>query len=276
MSEPSTTKTTTRPVKKKTGATRRLELLNRKGGAGKTTTAINLAEALGRLGFRVLIVDMDANASLTKLSGIKLHDLPYSVYDLLMSPSSLLSTRSVILQPDNISYDILPGSESISIAEPTLLMAKRQHALQERLAEVDGDYDFVILDTAGQESFIHTLGHVYANEVIIPTEADIANWDTLELTLNSVRKVREDGLNPNMRVSAIVVTRYQQGTNFGNALVEKLNEQYQKMLFPTLVTQTVRVRESQGYGLPIMTYDPTSQPAEAYNKLAEYIAYGQA
>ncbi|HUC88169.1 MAG TPA: ParA family protein [Candidatus Binatia bacterium] len=276
MSEPSTNSASSRPTKKKTDHTRRLQMLNRKGGAGKTTTAINLAEGLGRLGFRVLVVDMDANASLTKLSGIKLRDLPYSVYDLLMSPSSLLPTRNVILQPDTISYDILPGSENISYAEPSLLMAKRQQALRERLAEVDEDYDFVLLDTGGQESFIHTLGHVYADEVILPTEADVANWDTLELTLNSVRKIREDGLNPNMRIAAIVVTRYQQGTNFGNALLEKLFEQYREVLFPILVLQTVRVREAQGYGLPIVAYDPTSQPALAYNRLAEYIANGKA
>jgi chromosome partitioning protein len=265
---------TTRPTQKKTAQTRRLEMLMRKGGAGKTTTVQNLAEALGRLGYRVLAVDLDANASLSKLMGVRLHELPYSVYDILMSPSSLLPTRNLILQPPNLSFDLLPGSENLGYAEPSLLMAKRQLVLQERLAEVENDYDFVLLDTAGHESFIHTLGHVYADEAILPTEADIANWETLETTLASIRKVRDDGLNPNMRVRAIVVTRYQQGTNFGNTLIQRLSEQYGNVLFPTLVMQTVRVREAQGYGLPVVAYDPTSQPAEAYTKLAEYIAHG--
>jgi chromosome partitioning protein len=265
--------TSLRPSKKKTDRTRRVQTLMRKGGAGKTTTAANLAEGLGRLGYRVLAVDLDANASLSKLMGIQLRELPRSVYDLLMSPPGLLATEDVIQRPAHLAFDVLPGSENLGYAEPSLLMARRQQALKERLAEVEEDYDFVLLDTSGHESFMHTLGHVYADEVVLPTEADIAHWETLETTLASVRKVRDDGLNPDMRVRAIVVTRYQQGTNFGQAMLQKLMDQYRDLLFPVLVMQTVRVKEAQGYGLPIVAYDPTSQPAEAYRKLAEYIAH---
>lgn len=270
MPEETTSSPPPRPSKK-TGRTRRLQTLMRKGGAGKTTTAANLAEALGQLGYRVLAVDLDANASLTKLMGLRLGELPHSIYDVLMSPPALLATAAVIQRPRHLSFDLIPGSENLGYAEPSLLMARRQQALKERLAEVEGEYDFVLLDTSGHESFMHTLGHVYADEVILPTEADIANWETLETTLASVRKVREDGLNPDMRVRAIVVTRYQQGTNFGQAMLRKLSEQYGELLFPAVVMQTVRVKEAQGYGLPVVTYDPVSQPAEAYRRLAEYI-----
>lgn len=253
---------------------RRIQTLMRKGGAGKTTTTVNLGEALGRLGYRVLVVDLDANASLTKLMGLRLGELQHSIYDVLMSPLTLIKTADVIIRPPHLSFDILPGSENLGYAEPTLLMARRQHALSERLAEVENDYDFVLLDTAGHESFMHTLGHVYADEVILPTEADIANWETLETTLASVKKVREDGLNPNMRILTILVTRYQQGTTFGNAMLKNLMEKYGDLLFPVVVTQTVRVKEAQGYKTTIVAYDPMSQPAEAYKKLAEYLDRG--
>ena len=243
----------------------------RKGGAGKTTTAINLAEALGRLGYRVLAVDLDSNASLTKLVGLRLPDLSYSVYDLLMSPAALLATRDVVHQPEHLSFDVLPGSENLGYAEPTLLMANRQNALAERLAEVENDYDFVLLDTAGHESFMHTLGHVYADEAILPTEADIANWETLETTLASVKKVRESGLNPNTRVRAIVVTRYQQRTTYGVAMLQRLVDQYRELLFPMVVPQTVRAKESQGYRTSIVAYDPSSVAAQVYTKLAEFL-----
>ncbi len=200
----------------------------------------------------------------------------HSVYDLLMSPADLLGMRAIIEQLPHLSFDILPGSENLGYAEPSLMMASQQQKLRERLAEVEDDYDFVLLDTSGHESFMHTLGHVYADEVILPTEADIANWETLQTTLRSVAKIREDGLNPQMRVRAIVVNRYQQGTNFGNAMVQKLIEQYRELLSPHLVMQTVRVKEAQGYGLPVVAYDPSCQPAQAYTKLAEYIAHGEA
>ncbi len=166
-----------------------------------------------------------------------------------MSPPTLIKTAEVIQRPPHIRFDILPGSENLGYAEPTLLMARRQHALSDRLAEIENNYDFVLLDTAGHESFMHTLGHVYADEVILPTEADIANWETLEITLASVKKVREDGLNPKMHILAILVTRYQQGTTFGNAMLKSLTEKYKDLMFPVVVTQTVTVKEAQGSGL---------------------------
>lgn len=276
MSEQSKQAESTRPTSRRATRTRRVQTLMRKGGAGKTTTAVNLAEALGRLGYRVLTVDLDANASLTKLVGLRLPDLEHSLYDLLMSPAGLLATRNVIHQPAHLSFDVLPGSENLGYAEPSLLMARRQNALAERLAEVEDDYDFVLLDTAGHESFMHTLGHVYADEAILPTEADIANWETLETTLGSVRKVRESGLNPNIQVKAILVTRYQQGTNYGTAMLQKLVEQYRELLFPLVVPQTVRAKEAQGYRTSIVAYDPDSTTAQVYVKLAEFLADGQA
>ncbi|MCX4976250.1 ParA family protein [Streptomyces sp. NBC_00620] len=259
---------------KKTSTTRRLQTLNRKGGAGKSTTTGSVAEELGRMGYRVLVADLDANASLTKAVGLRLGELNHSVYDVLMSPRKLLETRDAIVQLSHLNFDILPGSENLGYAEPALLMARRQHALQERLAEVEDDYDFVIIDTAGHESFMHTLGHVYADEVILPTEADIANWETIETTLASVRKVVEDGLNPKMRVRAIIVTKYQQGTKFGEAMLKKLNAEYGDLLLPVVVMQTVRVREAQAFHQPITAYAPESQPAMAYRKLAEYLERG--
>ena len=225
------------------------------------------------MGYRVLVADLDANATLTKGVGIRLGELKYSIYDVLMSPT-LFKTRDAIVQLKHLNFDILPGSENLAFAEPSLLMARRQRVLQERLAEVDGEYDFVIIDTAGHESFLHTLGHVYADEVIVPTEADITNWETVVQTLQSVRKVVEDGLNPKMRVRAIIVTRYQQGTKFGEAMLRKLNAEYGDLLLPMVVMQTVRVREAQAFNQPITAYDPESQPAKAYRKLAEHIERG--
>jgi chromosome partitioning protein len=263
-----------RPKTKKTNATRRIEVVMRKGGAGKTTTTNNVAEALGQMGYRVLVVDLDANASLTKVAGVKLGELKHSIYDVLMVPADLLATREVIHEPPHLHFELLPGSENLGYAEPSLLMARKQHALKDRLDEVDKDYDFVFLDTAGHESFMHSLGHVYASEVLLPTEADISNWETLETTLASVRKVREDGLNPNLTIRSILVTRYQPRTRFGEELLKRLGTEYGELLFPFVVMQTIRAKEAQAYGMPIVAYDPESQAAHAYKKLAEYLARG--
>jgi chromosome partitioning protein len=261
----------TRPTTKKTNVTRRLQALNRKGGAGKTALASNLAEVWGQRGYRVLAADMDANASLTKRMGVRLDELPASIYDLLMSPPNLIRTADVILQPEHISFDLLPGSENLSYAEPTLLMARKQRALADRLAEVEDDYDFVLIDTAGHESFLHTLGHVYADEVILPLEADKDHWDALVTTLASVEKVRAEGLNPNIRPVCIFVNRYRGRTKFGDAMLKTLQAEYPDLWVPYITHESIAAKEAGGYGLPIVTHDPDGQPAEAYRKLAEHL-----
>jgi chromosome partitioning protein len=263
--------TARRPDKKKTTTTRKLQVLNRKGGAGKTTTVSNLAEVWGQKGYRVLAVDMDANGSLTKRMGIRPAELPVSIYELFMSPESLIKTRDVILQPEHLSFDLLPGSENLSYAEPSLLMASKQRALADRLAEVEDDYDIVIIDTAGHQSFLTSLVHVYADEVVIPMEVDKDHWDQLVTTLASVDKVRADGLNPNIRPRAIFINRYREGTTFGNSLLKKLKEDYPDLLFSTVTRENIRAKEAAAYGQPIVNYDPTGQPAHAYIKLAEFL-----
>ena len=256
---------------KKTKATRRVQALSRKGGAGKTTTIGNLAEALGLLGYSVLAVDLDANASLSK-AFISLRDVKHSIFDLLMSPVTLIETEDVIVELPGLHFDLLPGSEILAYAEPTLMAAGRQAALKERLSEVEHKYDFVLVDTAGHESFMHTLGHLYADEVVMPIEADITHWEALVLTLKSVDKVRTDGLNPNIRVKAILVTRYQQGTKFGDGMIKKLTANYKDLMFPMVTRQTIRLREAQLDKQPIVAHNPEAQPSEVYMKLAEYLA----
>jgi chromosome partitioning protein len=265
---------TTRPTAKKTSTTRRVQALNRKGGAGKTAMVSNLAEVWGQMGYRVLAIDMDSNASLTKRMGVRLDEVPASIYDLLMSPPNLIKTADVILQPEHLSFDLLPGSENLSYAEPTLLMARKQHALADRLAEVEDDYDFVLIDTAGHESFLHTLGHVYADEVILPLEADKDHWDALVTTLTSVEKVRTEGLNPNIRPVCIFVIRYRARTTFGHSIIRKLQAEYPNLWVPFLTHENIAAKEAGGYGKPIVTYDPDGQPAQAYRKLAEHLVNG--
>ncbi len=263
-----------RPTTRKTSATRRLQALNRKGGAGKTATTSNLAELWGQMGYRVLAVDMDSNASLTKRMGVRLDEVPASIYDLLMSPPNLIKTADVILQPENIHFDLIPGSENLSYAEPSLLMARKQRALADRLAEVENDYDFVIIDTAGHESFLHSLGHSYADEVILPLEADKDHWDALVTTLASIEKVRTEGLNPNIRPICIFVNRYRGGTKFGDWMLKKLKKEYPDLWFPYVTHESIAAKEAGGYGKPIVTHDPYGQPAEAYTKLAEHLVNG--
>jgi chromosome partitioning protein len=226
------------------------------------------------MGYRVLATDRDSNASLTKRMGVRLNDVPASVYDLLMSPPNLIRTADVIVQPEHLHFDLIPGSENLSYAEPSLLMARKQRALADRLAEVEDGYDFVLIDTAGHESFLHTLGHTYANEVILPLEADKDHWDALVTTLASVEKVRTEGLNPNIQPVCIFVNRFRSRTTFGDWMLKTLKAEYPELWVPFVAHESIAAKEAGGYGKPIVTHDPDGQPAQAYRKLAEHLLNG--
>jgi len=260
-----------RPTTKKTNATRRILALNRKGGAGKTSLISNAAQILGEMGYKGLAVDMDANASLTKRMGIRLDQLSVSIYDLLTTKAHLLKTADVILRPPHLTFDLLPGSENLSYAEPGLLMAGKQRELAKRLAEVEDDYDFVLIDTAGHHNFMHTMCLVYGDEVILPLEADKDHWDALVTTLAGVDEARTEGLNRNIRPVCIFVNRYRPRTTFGDAMLKTLKKDYPDLWVPFVTHESIAAKEAGGHGLPIVTHDPDGQPAQAYRRLVEHL-----
>src|SRR6266508_1439769 len=116
------------PGPKKTATTRKIEGgVNKKGGVGKTTTSLNIAEYLGILGYQVLVVDLDSSASLTEATGIDLGQLAFKVDDVLLAKA--IPVGQAIIRPEHLHFDLLPGSPTLSHAEPTLAARRDQDAL---------------------------------------------------------------------------------------------------------------------------------------------------
>jgi chromosome partitioning protein len=261
------------PGAKKTTTTRKIEGgVNKKGGVGKTTTTLNLGEELGMRGYQVLVVDLDSSASLTEATGIDLSQLDYKVDDVLLTKA--ISIQQAIIRPEHLHFDLLPGSPTLSHAEPTLAVRRDQDALIQRLKPIESSYDFVILDTAGAENFISSLGHKYADEVVVPVECDDLAWNAFMQTMQTLNTVREGGLNPRLRIRTILVTRYQpQKTNVSDAFLEKLRRHFGSLVFPDPVVTKKEHKEALRFAVPVVAYAPESQGGRVYKALAEFLEH---
>ena len=239
----------------------------RKGGSGKTTTALNLAAGLRLLGRRALLVDLDPQANATLAAGIDPTTLPRHL-------GHLFATAGVT--PDEVVIEtafglpLLPAHPDLARAERGLTATQRD-LLRGLLAPLAPAYDHIILDTAPAESALTVNALAAADEVVIPLQAHYLALQGLAQALEQVRQVRDE-LNPGLRVAGILPTLVHPRTSLARAVLEEVRRHYPELLYPFAVEYSVRHGEASLAGRPIVLHDPRHQGARAYMELARRFA----
>ena len=147
---------------------------NQKGGVGKTTTAVNLAAGLAKVGQRVLMVDLDPQGNATMGSGVDKRKLELSVYDVLLESASVAEAR---VRAEKCGYDVLAANRELSGAEVELVaLEHRERRLKLALAEVDAEYDFILIDCPPSLSMLTPNGLCSAHGVVVPLQ-----WESFAL-----------------------------------------------------------------------------------------------
>jgi chromosome partitioning protein len=239
---------------------------NQKGGVGKTTTAVNLASALTKLGRRTLLVDLDPQGNATMGSGVDKSALTSSVYQLLLG----LSEFDAVCQRSPDGFDVLPANRELAGAEVELVdLDDRERRLRQILAAQPADrYDFVLVDCPPSLSLLTLNGLCAAHGVIIPMQCEYFALEGLSDLVNSIKRVHA-GLNRDLRIIGLLRVMYDPRMTLSQQVSEQLERHFGDKVFKTVIPRNVRLAEAPSHGLPGVSYDPSARGAQAYTAFAQ-------
>jgi len=245
-----------------------IAITNQKGGVGKTTTTVNLSAALAELGQRVLLVDLDPQASATSVLGLK-EASSGSIYQSLIGARH---ARELILPTRMPNLSAIPADLDMVGAEIEVARMD-DHMLQ--LRRVLGDireqnaFDFALLDCPPSLGILMTNALAAADEILVPIQCEYYALEGLGLLMDVTDRVRASGNNPGLSISGLLLTMYDSRTNLSPAVVKDVREHFQEVVYDTVIPRTVRFAEAPSHGRTILEHDPSGPGAAAYRALAK-------
>lgn len=251
-----------------------LTVSNQKGGVGKTTTTVNLAAALARSGARVLVIDLDPQGNASTALGVEHRADTPSVYDVIVGEAEMDDV--VQKSPEFDHLYCVPATIHLAGAEIELvsLVAREQRlrtALDTYLEEADEPIHYVFIDCPPSLGLLTINAFVAAREVLIPIQCEYYALEGLSQLLNSIKLI-EKHLNPDLRVSTILMTMYDGRTNLAQQVVADVREHFPDLVLSTLIPRSVRISEAPSFGQSVISYDQSSAGSLSYLEAAAEIA----
>lgn len=252
--------------------TRIYTLVNQKGGVGKTTTAVNLAAFLARMGQRVLVVDLDPQANATASLGVDKRAVQGSTYEALLNADI---PASFILYNERLQLWLLPSSPSLAGAEVELVgELGREFRLRRAVGSLDGKYDYIFIDCPPSLGILTVNGLVAARDgVLVPVQCEYLALEGLGQLTQTIERV-QSALFPELRVRGVILTMFDPRTNLSMDVVREVKNHFPGQVFQSIVPRSIRLAEAPSYGLPISAYAPSSLGAHAYEALAKELLQG--
>ncbi len=241
-------------------------IANQKGGVGKTTTTVNLAAGLSKVGQRVLLVDLDPQGNATMGSGIDKRTLELTVYDVLLENASIAEVRQ---RKAAVGYDVVGANRELAGAEVELVeLDRRDQRLKTALAAVATDYDFVLIDCPPSLSMLTLNGLCSAHGVIVPMQCEYFALEGLSDLVNTIKQVHAN-LNPALQIIGLLRVMFDPRITLQQQVSEQLKAHFGNKVFDTVIPRNVRLAEAPSYGLPGVIFDPASKGAQAFVTFAE-------
>ncbi|OGB46426.1 MAG: chromosome partitioning protein [Burkholderiales bacterium RIFCSPLOWO2_12_FULL_65_40] len=239
---------------------------NQKGGVGKTTTAVNLAAGLARIGQRVLMVDLDPQGNATMGSGVDKRQLALSVYDVLLEEASI---KEAAVLSDKCGYWVLGANRELAGAEVELVtLEHREKRLKAALLQAEGDFDFVLIDCPPSLNMLTLNGLCAAHGVIVPMQCEYFALEGLTDLVNTIKQVHAN-LNADLQIIGLLRVMFDPRITLQQQVSDQLKDHFGDKVFHTMIPRNVRLAEAPSYGLPGVVFDPSAKGSQAFVEFAQ-------
>ena len=245
-----------------------IAIINQKGGVGKSTTAVNLAAALGKQNRKVLIVDFDPQGNTTSGFGIDKEQLEACIYDSLLHD---VSAEEIVQDTSLEKVFVIPATIQLAGAEIELVSAMaRETRLKDLLEPMVDEFDYIFIDCPPSLGLLTINALTAADSVLIPIQCEYYALEGVTKLLESMRMVKSR-LNKTLDTYGVLLTMYDSRTSLSNQVVEEVRNYFGEKTFKTCIPRSVKLSEAPSYGMSVIEYAPSNKGTKAYMELAKEV-----
>ncbi|NTW61088.1 ParA family protein [Candidatus Saccharibacteria bacterium] len=248
--------------------TKVISVTNQKGGVGKTTTAVNLAYYMAKMGKKTLLIDFDPQGNATSGLGIDKQELKLTMSDVAQGEAKL---DEVIVPTKYDKFFLAPATPFLANTEVQLAQAdKRFSKLKTAIENSELYFDAIIIDSPPSLSLLTVNGLVATNYVLLPVQAEFYALEGLGQLLETMKLVRK-AMNPTLELLGVLPTMMDSRTTLSGQVHEEIKKHFPGKVFNSVIPRNIRLAEAPSHGLPVGAYDRFSKGARAYKALAKEV-----
>ena len=243
-----------------------IAIFNQKGGVGKTNTNVNLSASIGKLGKKVLVLDMDPQGNTTSGYGIDKNTIENTIYEVIVDG---LDIHDAIIKTDFDNIYLVAAASELAGAEIELANEKdREYKLKNSLDKIKDDYDYIFIDCPPSLGMLTINSLTASDSVLIPIQCEYYALEGVSQLMSTFKLVKKR-LNPNIEIQGVVLSMFDGRANLSIQVVEEVKKYFKGSVYTTLIPRNVRLAEAPSYGKPVIYYDTKCRGTEAYKELAE-------